>query len=321
MIVKELVMPNKVKKLEALLRRLPRDHPKRQEIESDYAKSLAGYRGEQSLDYFFSFLSEEYLVFHDVRLSDRKHFFQLDVLILSPYFFLIAEVKNFSGAVIFDEKHQQFIRVQDTAVEAFPDPLAQVRHQQMQFNRWLKMNKCPQAPVEAIVVITNPQTIIKTISDHPSSLDKIVRNANLLEKIESLRKLYKDKKLTSEELRKLGKRLLKHHTPQKVDVLARYQIARSDLLMGVHCPNCRSLPMKRRQGIWVCPTCLFSSKDAHIAALKDYVLLLQPEITNQQLKEFLQIQSSASAHHILMTMNLPHTGKTKGRKYLLPLDE
>ncbi|RFU60027.1 nuclease-related domain-containing protein [Bacillus sp. V59.32b] len=98
MIIKERKKPLKIQKLEALLRRLPSNHPKRQKISEELAKSLAGYYGEQSLDHYLSDLSEsEYFILHDLRLSDKnERFFQLDSLLISSRFFLILEVKNIS---------------------------------------------------------------------------------------------------------------------------------------------------------------------------------------------------------------------------------
>ncbi|PWW26167.1 hypothetical protein DFO73_111105 [Cytobacillus oceanisediminis] len=53
MIVKERSTPIKITYLEALLRRLPYDHPKRSRIEEDLFKRRGGYRGEKALDQFF----------------------------------------------------------------------------------------------------------------------------------------------------------------------------------------------------------------------------------------------------------------------------
>lgn len=59
MIVKERKIPMKILKLEALLRRLPSKHLKRFHIEEELAISKAGFRGEQTIDYYFGFISKE----------------------------------------------------------------------------------------------------------------------------------------------------------------------------------------------------------------------------------------------------------------------
>ncbi|MFY4775123.1 hypothetical protein [Metabacillus sp. RGM 3146] len=76
MIIKPRNIPLHIQQLEALLRRLPESHPKRSFIQEDYLKNMAGYRGEQSVDYYFTYLDKDkYYILHDLRLSDDTHFF------------------------------------------------------------------------------------------------------------------------------------------------------------------------------------------------------------------------------------------------------
>lgn len=56
---KELEIPLRIRKLEAELKRLPESHPKYQEISDEYGRRMSGYRGEQSLTYYLSFLKEK----------------------------------------------------------------------------------------------------------------------------------------------------------------------------------------------------------------------------------------------------------------------
>lgn len=60
------------------------------------------------------------------------------------------------------------------------------------------------------------------------------------------------------------------------------------------------------------------SKDAHIHALHDYFLMISPQITNLELRDFLQIANSRSATYILSTLDFPFSGSTKGRIYHQP---
>jgi hypothetical protein len=64
LIVKERSTPIKITYLEALLRRLPYDHPKRSRIEEDLFKRRGGYRGEKALDQFLKIipLNEDFLI-------------------------------------------------------------------------------------------------------------------------------------------------------------------------------------------------------------------------------------------------------------------
>lgn len=82
MILKERKIPLLIRKLEALLRRLPPHHPKIPLIQEELNKRIAGNKGEASLDFPLDFLdSQEFLIFHDIRLPDEHRFFQLDTLI------------------------------------------------------------------------------------------------------------------------------------------------------------------------------------------------------------------------------------------------
>ena len=79
----------------------------------------------------------------------------------------------------------------------------------------------------------------------------------------------------------------------------------------------RRLPMTRKWGMWVCGSCSFTSRDAHLMALRDYALLIKPTITNRELREFLQLESASVAVKLLSRLNLPYTGSTKDRVYHL----
>jgi Nuclease-related domain len=146
MIVKKRERPVLIDQLEALLRRLPNEHPKRRQILEEYNKVMRGYRGELSLNYPLSFLLEDqYYILHDVRLFDGIHYFQMDTLIASKKFFLIIEVKNIAGTLTFNTEFPQIIRSTEEKEEAFPDPVNQVIRHRLQLENWLERNNLPMA--------------------------------------------------------------------------------------------------------------------------------------------------------------------------------
>lgn len=87
---KERKIPLRLRQVEALYNRLPKNHIKRSEIETERAIRRAGFRGEKNLDYHLSFLStpNDYTIFKDIRMEEHKTF-QIDILLISPYFSLI----------------------------------------------------------------------------------------------------------------------------------------------------------------------------------------------------------------------------------------
>lgn len=128
---------------------------------------------------------------------------------------------------------------------------------------------------------------------------------------------YKTDVFTKKELKRLTRLLLKSHVPLIPD-RASMNLPVNDFTAGVQCDRCGAFKMDRIYGTWFCKTCGHTSKEAHIAAIRDYFLLFGPEINNLQLRKFLQIDSPDLATRILTSMNLHTTGTTKNRNYFLP---
>ncbi|TWI59847.1 nuclease-related domain-containing protein [Halalkalibacter nanhaiisediminis] len=320
MITKERKRPLKIQKLEALLRRLPSHHPKYEMIKEALAKSIAGFRGEQSLDYYLSFLpSNEFLILHDIRFPyDENSYFQLDTLILSTRFLVILEVKNIAGTLYFDQAFQQLIRILDGKEEGFLDPLLQIKRQHMQLETWLAQRKnLPLPPIESFIVISHPSTIIKSSPNHKEAFEKVIRPPMIPLTIEHLKRFHTKEILPMKPLKRLATLIQKQHTPSNPDLLHQFQIDKSELLRGVICPTCMRRPLVRKRGSWYCPYCESSSKDAHVSSLQDYFLLIGPTISNQQLRDFLQISSATIAKKLLVSLDLKQSGVTKGRTYEL----
>jgi Nuclease-related domain len=132
-------------------------------IKGDLAKSLAGYRGENAIDYPLSSLPDKkYFIFHDLRLPYKNQFFQIDTLLASTKHFVILEVENIAGTVYFDSDFNQLIRSQDGREEAFADPITQINRQEQLLKSWLTDNKYPPIPITSLVVFSNPTTLIRT---------------------------------------------------------------------------------------------------------------------------------------------------------------
>ncbi|PGM59167.1 nuclease-related domain-containing protein [Bacillus sp. AFS053548] len=167
MILKERTVPLVIKKLEALLRRLPSDHPQWARIEEDLFKYKAGYQGEKSLDYHLSFFPKERsFILHDVRLvDDFKHFFQIDTIIITPRVLIIIEVKNLIGTLYFDQNFNQLIRSIDGKEGSFTNPIVHVDRQKRQLTQWLRKHNFINLSVIPYVVVSSPKTIIKASSN------------------------------------------------------------------------------------------------------------------------------------------------------------
>ncbi|MFC0188120.1 nuclease-related domain-containing protein [Fictibacillus aquaticus] len=97
-------------------------------------------------------------IFHDLRLTNHIGSFQIDILILTPSYFLILEVKNLSGKITIDPRHQQMTRLNTLGqLDVFPDPLSQVRRQKTQLELWLTAQKITGIPIKTLLVMANPK--------------------------------------------------------------------------------------------------------------------------------------------------------------------
>lgn len=319
MIIKKRTIPIKIQKIEALLRRIPKNHWKRAEMEADLAKRLAGFRGEQTLDFPLSKLSDkDFMIFHGLRLSNGKHFFQMDTLLLTSYFALILEVKNYTGTLYFDPLLNQLIQTTPNGeVKGYANPIEQARQQQTELKRWLEKRNI-SIPIDFLIIISRPTTIIQTAPGYMNMLQKVLHVQFLLSRIEKIESSYKKEILQPKELKKACRNLLKDHIPETFDILHFYQISRSEVITGALCSYCTSsIAMKRHHGTWFCTNCRTKNKKAYIQAINDYFLLTNDTpITNEHFREYLHLSSADIAKKLLTGMKLPHIGETKGRVYL-----
>lgn len=317
MIKKERTKPIKLQKLEPLLNRLPKNHPARQQAAEELAKVQAGYRGELAIDYYLNFLPESmFYILHDLRLPYKDVYrFQMDTLLISPYLFINLEVKNIQGSLYFDTDFHQLIRTLDEKETGFKDPILQAALHRKQLELWLKKNHFPPIPIISLIIISNPSSIIK--APVKTSLHNVLHAAAIPDRVSSLLQKYPDEKILNKELNKLSRLLIKQHLPSDYDPLETFHVKREELLTGVYCPECSSLSMKRISGSWQCPNCKKISKDAHLAALREYALLFGPFISNKEFRAFLNLSSMSTAQKLLKSLNLETIGSFKNRKYNL----
>lgn len=277
----------------------------------------AGISGEKSLNFPLSFLDDKrFLIYHDLRLFDGVHYFQIDTLVVTQHYLLILEVKNISGTLMFDPAFNQLIRISDTKEEAFPNPLTQVERQRSQLRALLQKINIPE-PIETLIVVANRRAVLKATEEVQFISSKVIRNEYLPTKVKLLDKQYGEERLTVKEVRKIGRTLVKLHEPLDRDVLKRFSISQDELIVGVACPACAHLAMLRLHGRWFCERCGTYSRNAHLKALQDYALLVSREITNQEARRFLRMDSVSATSKMLRAMNLPCEGIKKGRKYFL----
>ncbi|GLB59564.1 nuclease [Cytobacillus sp. NCCP-133] len=260
---------------------------------------------------------KKYFILHDLRLPSGPHYLQIDTLLLSEKFILILEVKNISGILYFDTIYKQLFRVKDGEETVFPCPLMQIERHEMLFKEWVLNNGFPTVPVYSMVIISNPHTGIKTIPSNIRLNNKIVHKNNLPSKIDSIEEYLNQNSLPEKFLKKMIRMLKKQNSEADPDILKRFQIEEREILRGIHCPDCNYLPLKRLKRTWHCPECRKNSHNAHIQALSDFYLLIGDSITNKRFREFLLLASPITATRLIKSLNFPHSGANKSRKYTI----
>ena len=318
LIKKHRSKPIIIYKLKSLLKRMPHSELKIEDIQNSLRKYESGYRGEQSMDYFYRYLPQNNLYFlHGIRISHQDYFFQMDTLIITPNFLLIIESKNIAGHLYFESSYDGMIRTLNNQREAFDNPVEQVKRQSFHLMSLLHKLKIETLPIESLVVMTNPKAITEFSPNYKEARTKVIRNSGLMSKFEELSNKNTKEILQPSEIKRLIKYLIKQHTPEEPDVCNKFQIDKSDLLRGVFCPSCETEILQRVKRSWYCFTCKSYYNKAHMAALIDYALLISNTISNKSCKQFLNLSTNDQAYYLLQSLNLPFTGNRKSRIYHL----
>jgi hypothetical protein len=309
--------PPLITKLSKLLKRMPPSHIKTQEIQEELRNYKSGFIGEQSLDFFYRYLPKDrFHLLHGIRIEHENYYFQMDTLIFTPCFILNLEIKNWSGHIYFDDHFSQVIRTYEEKKQAFINPIEQVKRQNYHLSQLMIHHKFTTIPIEHLVLMTNPSVIIEASPTYKEAFNRVIKSPALQRKFQEYSQLHQEPIFSPKQTKKLIKLLSKLTTDYDPDVCERYNINKNELLKGVLCPNCEYSIMKKK-GSWKCSICNFSSKTAHIEALKDYATLISNKISNHECMEFLNLESSNKANHLLRSLNLPYTGSTKSRQYHL----
>ena len=315
MIGKTREYPKEIMILEAIVRRFPPDDFRKADFEKKLYRKRAGYKGEKTLDYYLEKIDHsEMVILQDLRIPINNTHFQIDTLIITPYFLLIIDSKNYAGTLIFLPEFNQLIRVQNDIEEVFPDPILQTKIQASQLKAFLKKHHVTPLPIENLVAISNTQAIIKNPTNDKEVSYRVFRSANVAFKIPPFYKKHTQSHLSKNDMKRLARHLIKAHEPLIPDPKS-MNLPFDRMNTGVQCPACEAFGMDYRQGKWTSLSCGHKTADAHIQALKDYFLIYGPSITSKQFREFTKVGSPSTAKRLLASMNLTFDGTTKGRTY------
>ncbi|MEG0386399.1 MAG: nuclease-related domain-containing protein [Solibacillus sp.] len=297
--------------IEALANRLRIDDLHTVAVKDEFYRLEAGLAGEKKLQQILS----EYTFKHDAQIiynfeckNEKGSTHQMDALILTPSFILILEVKQISGTLYYKPAQHEFYRIQDEGTqENFPNPFDQAyRHQlflESQFTSWQL-----DIPILYTVVIAN----------YRAKLDNSLQNfpifhiSGLPSFLENLNKRFPMKQANLSFIRSKLDALYFRLPPRRT-------VESSRLRRGVLCRDCNySHVMHYVRGSWICTFCHSKSKRALNETLHHYRVLIKPEITNREFREFVGIDSKHATSKILMRLGLEKVGKKRGTYYIIP---
>lgn len=216
MIKKERKKPLKLRKLETLRRRLPSNHSAFESVGTELMKRKAGFRGEQSFEYYLNSLPQkQYMIFQDLRLEVDEHFHQM--------------TRTYDGKEV-----------------GFADPLLQIERQRNHLRQWLERRSMPAIPIETCVVISYLTTIIKAT---PSISPLLIHSAAFPEKMKQLTLKHRTEHLSKINIRKLSSQLLKKHVPYDPVILPQFHIMLQFEGTSQHDLNIVWVNTPRRNGI------------------------------------------------------------------------
>lgn len=319
MFANEFTIPMNLLKAEALERRTFENHRSMPELRTFIKNTRSGYNGERKISYYLGQIpTQRFYIFYDLRLPYGNAYFQIDALLLSTKAILMLDGKNHYGKLLI-EKNQMIQEFQDSRV-VYENPISQANRHNLLLTYFLENHKIPILPINSYVVITNSSTEVRVSPDYMEAANKVCRLSDLLRKIDEFYHHNNKELVDNKTLEKLKRLLLKSHTPLQIDILAKYNIAKSEIRTGVQCPNCLSFPMIYKRTIWLCPICHFISQDAYLTAIKDYFLLISPAFTNREIRAFLHLPNTRGTTYFISSLHFPFTGTTKGRVYHQPKD-
>ncbi|CAM3879678.1 nuclease-related domain-containing protein [Alkalicoccus chagannorensis] len=282
MALPELKRPLIIDQLEALLRRLPPQHPKRSDITDHLRRFNIGFAGEQSLDVQLSLLPDDLHIFRQITLqtSSTRETFQIDLLIISPRFVFIGEVKNMAGTLRFDLHHGQLVRTLDGVEDIFRCPVRQSERQAHHFTSWLANHVPANVPVLPYVLIANYQSKIEA----PLDRSNIFHAANLPSVIVKLHENHKKNTLTKKEMEKVVRGIKEADMEAGADLLRRFHIHETELMNAMTCQTCEKGVLLRKKHSWVCSSCRYRSTQAHVEALHDLSMLIRRPLKRAELE-------------------------------------
>lgn len=301
--------------LEALSKRLHKTHPKHSYIRDELMQKNAGDNGEEVVmrELEKLKLSHSFYIFHNISLFSETNF-QIDILLISPYYALILEVKNISGEIEILTNPALLVRTKNNGeINTFKSPVPQLEEYIYQLSQLFNRHKI-NIPVYGAITFAFASSYVKNapLDNYfllTNEVRKFIRDINITKP-----------RLSEEELDKLKKWLLYKNSEYNPFPLSKhYSINQLDIITGVACPFCAFIGMKKVCRNWASPRCRNFSKLAHEQTIKDYFLIYKETINNKECRRFFHLSDKHDATRILKSSKLTATGQSRKTQYTMPL--
>ena len=193
LIISERKYPLRILFNNAAISRLLPHHPKIPIILEDNRRKESGHIGEQRLDRLLTtkLPSKDYHIFQGLHIPNKDGtYFQIDNLLYTATHIIPTEVKYMSGELTFDRASGQMIQRLNDKVIGYEDPLMQAEFQVRQLRALLFKHGFPAIPIEPLVMMSNPNCIVK-IENDPEAQYRVCRGRQILYRIEDFSYKYK----------------------------------------------------------------------------------------------------------------------------------
>lgn len=305
-------MPANIDALTRLKKRLPESHPKYLEVCSDLYNFKAGHGGEERVDEVLRRISfpTPYAVLPNIRLQDQNILStQIDILIMTPQYVMVLEVKNWTGTLNFRDSPSQVIQETPTLTRSLDCPCVQAENTKDRLSHWLQQMDV-HLPVYYAVVFPYASTILNV----PSSKTGIYIASELplvFKKLNQLSPL-----ITNDMFQRTVSKVWNDNTPFKLNPMCtEYSIPLSDLKKGLFCSHCHFHLMKKSTRMYYCTNCLFIPSNPFVDAMTDWFTMVESTISNKQLREFTNTKTSYSVSYYMKLSGYFQRGTTKGSVY------
>ncbi|PYZ92835.1 hypothetical protein CR194_14405 [Salipaludibacillus keqinensis] len=312
MLIKPRTTPVKNLVLSAVLPIISPDHPKWNQLTQEYKRRCWGYVGEQSLEYYLSFLPhDECFILHGLKLENGTgNHFSIDTLIIFQAYTLIVEVKHWTG-IIEVQIRGELLKINGESNVVFDDPIQQVKHQTWQLGEWARIRKLTLPPTQHVVVFSYSKLQI----DNAHLLSpKAIRSNQLLENVRLWNELHPTStdRFSLNQLENTALLLKNSHIEEEFfyPSIHKLGLTSEEISSGVFCTACNYAPMSRIKRTWKCTKCGKQDRDAHVKSLAAFILMFGRYATSIELQKFLNINKSSIVWRILRELKVSKSGRT-----------